>query len=281
MNETEGLGYVIKAGKAAYKRRGQIKKMWEQIYEKTLGRKVEIAFTGMPGVGKTVLFDYVSGNASEEGGRYIKPFTSFESEKKTIKIPRDESYGFPKKRVIRTVIPGTTNIHLKTLEDMFERGPGVDGIIHVVCNGFVEVRIDNAVRSLINEHNIKTVEAFRKYQMDLELEDLKETCRFIQGSIARNQRPSWMIIVVAKVDLYHCCLDDVLYSYSPDGDTDFSKYLSAFSSLTKMGDTLNVYPVCCCLEDFTWNEDTVESEVESDLRYDLVENLIKVIGNYC
>ncbi len=57
------LGAVGAGGGALWKLREPIGAMWRRIAERLFGRRQTIAFTGMAGVGKSVLLDYLSEEA--------------------------------------------------------------------------------------------------------------------------------------------------------------------------------------------------------------------------
>ena len=61
--------WVIPAAKLALDPNTQnaVKKAWNSVLNALLGRESTIAFTGMSGIGKTVLFDYLTGEAFRPG----------------------------------------------------------------------------------------------------------------------------------------------------------------------------------------------------------------------
>jgi putative protein kinase ArgK-like GTPase of G3E family len=61
----EHTSWVIPAIEGAYKHRDEIVPLWEKIDAFLLGKKSRIAITGMPGVGKSVLLEHLTGEAYE------------------------------------------------------------------------------------------------------------------------------------------------------------------------------------------------------------------------
>lgn len=63
----ESVNWAIPAAKEAYDHREKIRKGIEWLTDYLLGKRSSIVFTGMPGVGKTVLYDFLCGNAYSPG----------------------------------------------------------------------------------------------------------------------------------------------------------------------------------------------------------------------
>jgi DNA replication protein DnaC len=53
----ENASWLLPVAREGYKSRQEIKSAWERLYVAIFGGKKNIAFTGMAGVGKTVLFE--------------------------------------------------------------------------------------------------------------------------------------------------------------------------------------------------------------------------------
>ena len=88
--------WLLPVAREAYKSREEIKSGWGKITTRLRGRKSSIVFTGMAGVGKTVLLDYLSGTAYQPN--YAPPGRSETVEKKQITAP--------KQRINALVVPG-------------------------------------------------------------------------------------------------------------------------------------------------------------------------------
>ncbi len=73
-----GPEWLLPIAKEAYENRKDILSAWQRI-SAWLAKKKSIAFTGMAGVGKTVLFDHLTGTAYKRG--YTLPLRSESLEK--------------------------------------------------------------------------------------------------------------------------------------------------------------------------------------------------------
>ena len=133
--------WLIPAVKEAYKSREQIANTWERVVTQIKGKKIEIAITGLSGAGKTVLLDHLTGQAYHRG--YAPPGRSRSSE--TGKMP---AKGF---RIGLNTIPGQdSRIRQTAIAKIFEAKRPVDGVIHVVSNGYVSER-EAAAREVLAE----------------------------------------------------------------------------------------------------------------------------------
>jgi len=71
------IEWVLPVAKEAYQHRDEIQKAWQKILAILLGKKTKIAFTGMAGTGKTVLFDYLTDKAYKRD--YKPPLPTLQS----------------------------------------------------------------------------------------------------------------------------------------------------------------------------------------------------------
>jgi hypothetical protein len=175
--------------KSAVKHRNEIIKLWEALADYLKGKS--IAFTGVAGIGKTVLFDHLCGDAHKAG--YKPPSPSVVAERGRIKK------GEVGKRLRVTVVPGDHSTpRIETLESLFSKRKCVEGVIHVVSNGFVDVRNPHAREFLVKNTKLKTIDQFTKYQRKAELDDLDRTCELIRHSMNETRRPRWMMVAVTS-----------------------------------------------------------------------------------
>jgi ABC-type phosphate/phosphonate transport system ATPase subunit len=141
--------WMLPAAEQAYKHRKEILSAWERLTAFLFGKRKAIAVTGMAGAGKTVLFDHLSGLAYKQG--YTPPFTSVAVESGKLKSR--------KKRIGMSVIPGqSAPPRLFALNDIFLGKKPVNGVIHVVSNGFIELRSREAKETLIKTAGLATLE---------------------------------------------------------------------------------------------------------------------------
>ena len=265
------LTWVLPAAKEAYDNREAIQGLWDRLATLLLGKKQSIGFTGLGGVGKTVLFDHLTGAAYRPG--YTPPGTSRHKEKGKVSRHR--------KRMHMTVVPGQDSpARLEVTDDLFGAKP-VDGVVHVVANGFVELR-SGAARETLVRTGLQTIESFRQHQLEQELRDLDLTCEMIRASMRNNDKPKWMIVVSDKVDLYYDSVLEAEKYYSPGSGSKFSARIEEMQN--RVGrDRFDwvAAPACAWLEDFEWNGQVVPSKLKPLDRDYFIGQLIDLIGAYC
>jgi hypothetical protein len=148
---------------------------------------------------------------------------------------------------------------LAALEELFSSKKPVDGVIHVVSNGFIELR-GEASQSVLVEKGVSTIDDFRAHQLALEIKDLNATCERIRQSIHKHKKPKWMLVAVTKVDLYYSSLQQVAKYYSPEGDSEFVSRLKQLQGQVGTDNfSWDAAPVCSWLDDFRWNRQTAPS----------------------
>lgn len=268
----EHASWVLPAAKEAYQNREAIISAWEKIYAAIFGQKKNIAFTGMPGVGKTVLFHHLSGEAYKKS--YTPPGTSLSKESDKITAPQ--------KRIHLTVVPGQeASPRFEALDTLFEGKKPVDGIIHVVANGFIEFRAEASEKVLV-ESGIDTTDKFRQHQLAIELKDLHSTCEIIRRAIHKNRKPKWMIIAVTKVDLYYNNIEQAAKYYSPAGDSDFTRRIKQLQGQVGIDNfSWDAFPVCSWLDDFRWNNQITSSTLKVHQRDHYLALFAKQLESYC
>ena len=263
----EHLTWLLPALKESYKSREDFKEIWRKSFGKQ-----NIVFTGLAGAGKSVLFDYLCGEGFKQGYKPPKPSQSVEKGK----VRKSN------KRMAISVLPGQTDApRMQGLDDIFLGKKGVDGVIHVVANGFVQERSPVAQSLLIKEENLKTIEQFRQYQLEKEFQDLHETCEIIRQSVHKHQKPKWLLVAVTKVDLFYDKLDVVREYYSPHGTSKFAKRLKELQ--VRVGTDnfrWETVPVCAWLNDFEWNNEKQSSVLKIDERDHFIANFAEEMANY-
>jgi GTPase SAR1 family protein len=264
----EHLTWLLPALKEGYKSRDDFKEVWRKLF----GNK-NIVFTGLGGAGKTVLFDFLSGEGFKQGYKPPKPSQSVEKGK----VRKSN------RKMAISVLPGQSDQpRLQGINEIFHDKKGVDGVIHVVCNGFIDVRDKTAREFFIKDKKIDTVEKFRRIQLREELRDLDEICKILRQSIQKHQKPKWLLIVATKIDLFYDKLDLVRAYYSPNGSSEFAKRLKLLE--TQVGTDnfrWETVPVCTWLNDFEWNGEKVESVLKIDERDHYLAQFEEEMAEYC
>ena len=265
--------WLIPAAKEAYKNREQIAGTWERIVTRIKGKKIEIAVTGLSGAGKTVLLDHLTGEAFHRG--YTPPGRSRSQEQG--KMP---AKGF---RIGLSTIPGQgSHPRLTAISKVFEAKRPVDGVIHVVSNGFISLREKAAQQALIDDLGVSTIGKLQQHFLEVELRDLDQTLGLIRASLKKSRKPTWMIVAVAKADLYYDKIAEAEEYYSPDGKSAFVQKMQQF--LDQVGSDnfeWEVVPVATWLENFHWGSEKLASQFRTEQRDHFLGQFAETLEKSC
>jgi GTPase SAR1 family protein len=253
-----------------YKNRAEVQSIFNRIVGKIIGPESAIAVTGMAGVGKTVLFDHVSGKAFNRG--YLPPLES--------NVPEAEKLKYNRKRFTLTVVQGQESPQRDdTLQKAFASKRQIDGVIHVVCNGFTALR-DSESQAILAEGGLDTLSKFRELQLKAEIDDFHETAEEIRRSVRRHRNRPWLVIAVDKIDLYASNEDRLLAKkhYASEG----GEFYEAVQDLRHVVGTDNlpykVIPVCAWLEDYSYGTEVVKTQLRTDQRDAYIANFLKLLS---
>lgn len=172
-----------------------------------------VAVTGMTGVGKSHLVDRLTRRASGNG---VAEVGSAVMERRTRRSARLQGFRF-------RVVPGdNAATRLGALDEVFHDEP-VDGVIHVVANGYATPRRTAGTTGAAS--------ASREEQLAAELEDWTITSHRIASMAVRRDKPIWLVIAVTKADLYPDDVDEAVHYYSPGSGSPFGDKVDALRAL--------------------------------------------------
>ena len=190
-----------------------------------------VAVTGMTGVGKSELVDHLVGRPQPGG---TPEAGSAVLERRVRRGGRLTGFRF-------RVVPGeNAATRLGALDEVFHDDP-VDGVLHLVAHGHATGRRPAGTTgpALVT----------REQQLDAELEDWTVTAHRVAAMAVRRERPTWLVVVVTKADLFADDLDDVVRSYSPGSGTPFGDRLDELRALAGAAKlSIDVLPACSHLE---------------------------------
>jgi hypothetical protein len=256
----------------AYKDKESLGKMLSGGLEWALGKKTTIAFTGMEGVGKTVLFDHLTRKSEKPG--YKLPHRSQKLEKGKVD---------GEKRLVLHVIPGQdSNPRHCAIEELFLGKVPVDGIIHVVSFGYSVIREEQSKWILVQDRNISTLTKFLNYQRKREIADLEATCDAIRQSHRRFHKPTWMVIALDTVDLYADKDEEARTRYQDPTGEFHQRLVELQNQVGRDFFRWELLPVCAYPQQFEWNGKIVIPQFGIDQRDILLAQFLdrlKSFGN--
>jgi hypothetical protein len=229
-------GRPVMPGVAVTTALGMLSRSTQRLRHVFQHRYPTVAVTGMTGVGKTVLVDSLCRRTSSPG-------------------PVEAGSAVMEYRVRRggnlrgfrfRVVPGeNAATRLGALDHVFH-DEAVDGVLHVVANGYATGR---RVAGTSGPAGVP-----REQQLARELEDWTITAHRIASMAVRREYPTWLIVVVNKVDLFADDVDGVVTSYSPGSDTPFGDRLDELRALAGAAKlAVDVLPACGLVQGGTIN----------------------------
>lgn len=258
--------------KLAVEHREDIQRWWHRLADTLFGKPVPIAVTGIEAAGKTILVDTLVSDALRLG--YRMPEASVVAERRARRAGRSTMQ--------LIVIPGQKGrVRAMELRKAVGGIQPARGIVHVVCNGFVNVRGQILRRNLVRD-GATTVSDLRKRMLREEIGDLKDLLKRMEIAAPR-RRPRWMLIAVAKTDLFSKspALDDAEEWYSEQGNSDFSAVLRQYKRDVDSDFEWSALPVAAMASDFLWNGGKVESQITDTQRVSLLVHFLHRLEQYC
>jgi GTPase SAR1 family protein len=249
--------WILPAAEQLYEHREDIQSSFQKVSAFLSREKSTIVITGLPGVGKTVLSDYLTDVAYKKG--YASPSTSTKLETRKTSIE--------KQRLEFKVIPGQgSSARLDALDEFFndDETSSIDGVIHVVANGMSFVRNEFTPK-------LRSVDSLADYQRERfeeEIRDLNEVCELIRKSFRNKLKPSWLLVAVTKVDLYYDTIETARDRYSIQGQSEFSNRIRTLSNQVGSDNFYwDALPFCGRLDDFTFGNQTYPPQLRERQRF--------------
>jgi len=263
--------WVIPAAGQVIRNREEIVGTWRRVLNLLMGKKSQLAITGMPGTGKSVLLDHLSGEALRSD--YSPPERSAQVERETLHKKGQ--------RLALAAIPGQkASNRMRAVDELFLGKIPVRGVLHVVSFGYTETRSSFAIEAMEDTR----LTDLRKARLEEELADLQETCSAVRAAWTRRREPIWLLVAVNKVDLYSDddALAEARHRYSPAAASDFSRILQELQSQVGSDNfSWEAIPTCSWLEDFVWGDERIQSRLDVGQRNDLLKRLGTRISARC
>lgn len=262
MVNSSSYSWILPLAQEAYENREEILSNWQKFKTLFSGKPIAIAVTGLPGVGKSVLCDYLSGKAYQQN--YSPPNKSEDQEKSKISA-KDM-------KINLKVVPGQDSPQkLAVLDELFNEELPLDGVIHVVANGYSTIRSALAAEVLKGTN----LDEYRKARFREEIEDLSDICQRVRQSIRITGKPKWMLIVVTKIDLYYDQIEEARDRYYA-GESEFTQRIQLLSNQVGSDNfTWDALPVCSILDDFRLGDRIIQPQFREKERNYYINQLIK------
>ncbi len=263
--------WILPAAEKLYANREEIQGNFQKVSNWLVGKKSTIVITGLPGVGKTVLSDYLTDVAYKRG--YTSPLKSEDVETRRTSIQ--------KQRLDFKVIPGQDSPQRnKALDEFFDvdEDYSIDGVIHVVANGLS--RVGGAFSQQLRSGT--SLQAYQQERLAEEIADLSEICEKIRKSFRNNRKLAWLLVAVTKVDLYYDAIETARDRYSIQGQSDFSNRLRTLSNQVGSDNfTWDALPFCGRLDDFNLDGQVYSPQLREQQRDHYIAQFSKKLVAMC
>jgi GTPase SAR1 family protein len=261
--------WILPVAKDAYENREEILTHWDKFRKFFENKETTIAVTGLPGAGKSVLCDYLTGKAYQRD--YQKPGKSEDLEKGKVS---------GKKLTINLrIVPGQDSPKkLEAFDTLFDQDSPVDGVIHVVANGFTTSRSSFAQEIASTGNNLAI---YRESQFRAEIEDLNHVCDLIRKSIRTSKKPKWLLVAATKIDLYYDSIETARDRYYV-GESEFTERIQKLSNQVGSDNfSWDALAVCSSLNDFVLGKKTIISKFREEQRNYFIGQFLQRIKALC
>lgn len=118
-------------------------------------------------------------------------------------------------------------------------------------------------------------------ERNAEIEAVTEVCGKIRESYHRHRQPMWLLIAVAKYDLFYDRRDDVRRRYAEPPHPIPAKLKELESRIGSDNFHRGVCPVCAWPQSFVWSDRTVETQLNLEQRNHFVGLFAEEIRKLC
>ena len=209
-----------------------------------------VVVTGVAGSGKTVLAQHLQ-RARLRG---YTPSAARSEQEEHIDQPLWRGRG-----VRFRVVPGhgEGGVRYASLARLLHTEPVV-GVVHVVANGFRSRREDGAEPATA-ALSLDELVAHHRAEEQAELE---ETLTHLKMAIAAHRRPRWLVLALAKSDLYAADLPQLRATHGPGGAAPAARSIDALRTFVGTGSLRwEALPVATWLEDYHWHDEVRPSRL--------------------
>ena len=179
------------------------------------------------------------------------------------------------------VVPGhgEGGVRYASLARLLHTEPVV-GVVHVIAHGFRSRRDDGAETATAA---LSLDELLAQHRAE-EQAELEETLTHLKMAIAAHRRPRWLVLALAKSDLYADELPDLRRSHAPGGDAPAARSIDALRAFVGTGSLRwEVAPVATWLEDYRWGDEVRASGLDARARDELLrgfrERIAALVGH--
>jgi hypothetical protein len=258
---------------------------------------VAMAVTGMRGTGKSTLLKAIRGRLLF--GDY--PLGEESPDAESDRFVAVTEHG--SKQVKSVVVPGQKDSAQgeRTLRKYFRNGRSPDGVVHVVSWGYStiwdstaeQVAIASTATGDAPEGVDPDVARTREYNRKGELDDFRQTCALLKESWRGTRKRLWLVIAVAKVDLFQNAESlrqagrYYLPAEQPKDDSPFARELRAL--VNHLGEErfgtaerprIAVVPLVSFPEDYPVGESVVQSTGKPDVISVLLTTFINTLWEF-
>lgn len=260
----------VTGANVALRQNREVARVWRRIKRKLRGDRAAIVITGLPGVGKTVLFDHLTGAASKDG--YAPPGESIQ-----IETGKRKRKGL---RIRMRVIPGQDRwVRQDGLRAISSGQEELSGLLHVVANGYTKIRSEWAGQHISDS---ETIDSFRAKQRSREIIDLEQTLDRLRENMAHVRRPIWVVIAVNKVDLFSEAPElTEAQAFYTDSSGAFQAAISRFTQTVGSDNVhINVIPVSAWPETFTFGPEEKQARLDRSQQAELLLGLARTLEEH-